>query len=71
MFDHYATQRRSDFSRDHDRRASGSAAASPLLSHRFESRNFDDEDREVRFTVPYEAFDLFDIDESAEQDRGA
>lgn len=32
---------------------------------------FDDEDREVRFTVPYEAFDLFDIDESADQDRGA
>ena len=29
---------------------------------------FDDEDREVRFTVPYEAFD---IDESADQDRGA
>ena len=27
---------------------------------------FDDEDREVRFTVPYEAFDLFDIDDSAD-----
>ena len=32
---------------------------------------FDDRDREVRFTVPYEAFDLFDIDESADQESGA
>ena len=32
---------------------------------------FDDEDREVRFAVPYEAFDLFDVDESAHQDRSA
>ena len=30
---------------------------------------FDDEDREVRFTVPYEAFDLFNVDESADQER--
>ena len=27
---------------------------------------FDDEDREVRFTVSYEAFDLFNVDESAD-----
>ena len=32
---------------------------------------FDDEDREVRFAVPYEAFGLFDVDESADQDRSA
>ena len=28
---------------------------------------FDDDDREVRFTVPYEAAGLFDVDESGEQ----
>ena len=32
---------------------------------------FDDEDRVVRFAVPYEAFGLFDVDESAHQDRNA
>ena len=30
---------------------------------------FDDEDREVRFAVPCEAFDLFNVDESADQER--
>ena len=30
---------------------------------------FDDDDREVRFTVPYEAAGPFDVDESGEQER--
>ncbi len=29
-----------------------------------------DDDREVRFTVPYEAIDLFDIDAAPDQERG-